>query len=64
MITGVKRRRADEPGADARPAHPIALLAALVLASATTAALVAQPIPSGFASSGVEHDDHDGPEDD
>lgn len=64
MITGVKRRRADEPGADARPAHPIALLAALMLASATTAALVAQPIPSGFASSGAEHEDHDGPEDD
>ena len=66
MITGAKKRRADEPGADARPAHPIALIAALVLASATTAVLAAQPIPSGFArlESAGEHEDYEGSGDD
>lgn len=66
MITGAKKRRADEPGADARAAHPFALVAALVLASATTAVLAAQPIPSGFASSesGGELEDYEGSGDD
>lgn len=49
MITGSKRRRADEPGSDARNAKPVALLAALVLGVGVSAALMIQP-PSNNAA--------------
>lgn len=43
MITGVKRRRRDEPGNDARRASSLRLLIALALSALATFALVAQP---------------------
>lgn len=49
MISGSKRRRADEPGSDARNAKPVALLAALVLGVGVSAALILQP-PSNYAA--------------
>lgn len=55
MISGVKQRRTDEPGADARAAHPIALAAALAVAVTTTLALAAQPIPTNFVGAESEH---------
>lgn len=43
MITGAKRRRADEPGNDARHASTVNLLLALGVGALATFALVAQP---------------------
>lgn len=43
MITGVKRRRADEPGNDARHASSLSLLLALGAGAIVTLALVSQP---------------------
>jgi cytochrome b len=61
MISGAKRRRADEPGEDAAPAHPFALIAALAFAATTTFALAAQPTPTtgdgaGFEQENGEHE--------
>lgn len=44
MITGRKRRRADEPGADARPASVAALLVALASGFSLAAFLMVQPV--------------------
>ncbi|HEX8900357.1 cytochrome b/b6 domain-containing protein [Vitreimonas sp.] len=55
MISGAKRRRPDEPGADARAAHPVALIVALALAATTTFALAAQPIPTDYVGAEAEH---------
>lgn len=46
MVTGSKRRRADEPGEDAEPASIIALLMALGAGVAVCLALMAQPLPT------------------
>lgn len=56
MFTGSKTRRADEPGNDAKRASVPALILALVLGAATTAALVMAP-PS--TSSAIGHGDYD-----
>jgi cytochrome b len=51
MITGVKRRRADEDGQDARRAGAASFLAASLLALLVAGALMAQP-PSSLATTG------------
>lgn len=43
MITGFKRRRADEPGADARRAGGLAFITAAILGAAVSVALMSQP---------------------
>jgi cytochrome b len=62
MLSGAKRRRADEPGEDAAAAHPVALIAALAFAAMTTFALAAQPKPTTVDGAGFEKEDgeHDG----
>lgn len=57
MISGAKRRRADEPGEDAAAAHPFALIAALAFAATTTFALAAQPTPTTSDGAGFEQED-------
>lgn len=61
MISGVKRRRADESGEDAAAAHPVALISALALAATTTFALAAQPTPTTGDGAGFEqeHGEHE-----
>jgi hypothetical protein len=44
MITGFKLRRADEPGADARKAGPIALIVALAVGIALAVSLMKAPV--------------------
>ena len=58
MVTGSKRRRADEPGTDARRASLFVLVLALGLGAVTTAALMSAP-PSTIlaADRGNEGDD-------
>lgn len=46
MITGAKRRRADEPGENAHHAGVFALIVTLTAAAAVSLALMAQPAPS------------------
>ena len=58
MITGIKTRRADEPGANARRAGLVALLVALIAATAVSAALMTTP-PSHLTSAGSAHGDDD-----
>jgi cytochrome b len=60
MITGLKQRRPDEPGANARRAGFLTLIVALGLGAATTAALVSMP-PSTLVPSerGGEAEDSD-----
>jgi hypothetical protein len=58
MITGRKVRRADEAGADARRAAPIALLVAVGLGLAASVALMAQP-PAAVGSFEVGQEQHD-----
>lgn len=43
MVTGTKKRRAEESGHDARKAGAVALLVSIAIAMTTTAALVAAP---------------------
>ncbi len=57
MISGAKRRRADEPGEDAAAAHPVALIAALAFAATTTFTLAAQPTPATVDGAGFEQED-------
>lgn len=56
MITGRKRRRADEPCADARQAGLLALGAALLIGVATTMVLLAQPSTQLNQGSTIERD--------
>lgn len=57
MITGSKRRRADEPGADAKRASMIALIAALLLGGAVSFGLMTQP-PASADGVSTEIDEH------
>lgn len=50
MLIGWKRRRADEPGQDARRASTFALIAALALGIGATAFLMSKPSPSGSSN--------------
>lgn len=62
MITGVKRRRADEPGNDARHASSLSLLLALGAGIIVTLSLVSQPPAqqaTGEASANYENALHD-----
>lgn len=55
MITGWKRRRADEPGADARRAGVLALVAAVLCGVVVAGALMSQPpAPSSAAAHSQE----------
>jgi cytochrome b len=63
MITGWKRRRADESGEDARRAGAFALVAALLLGIGASAALMAQP-PASSLSNVSEHESGQGGADD
>ncbi len=58
MITGRKVRRADEPGADERRAAPVALLVAVGLGLAVSAALMAQS-PADIGNSEIRQQDDD-----
>jgi cytochrome b len=60
MITGSKRRTADEPGGNARRASLLALFAAVALGVAASAVLMTAP-PSTFQASGIgaEHPESD-----
>ena len=57
MITGSKRRRADEPGEDAKRASMIALIAALGAGIVVSLALMAQSAPASARAS-AEIDEH------
>jgi cytochrome b len=57
MITGWKRRAADEPGADARRAGWPALLIAFALAASAAGALMAQPPSESRQLHGAEHEE-------
>lgn len=59
MITGAKRRRADEAGEPAKRAGFAALLAALVFGAAVSAALIVAPpgVSGGEHAGGGEHED-------
>lgn len=57
MLTGSKRRRADEPGEDAKRASTIALVAALGAGIAVSLALMAQS-PTAAAPADAEIDEH------
>ncbi len=64
MITGRKKRRADEPGEDARKAGPIALLFAILFGVATTAALMNLPTPAPQGGDGGhEYGEREGDDD-
>lgn len=64
MFTGSKRRRADEPGEDAKRASLVALAVALPASIAASFALMTQPTPASTWSSPeineghIESEDH------
>ncbi len=58
MITGAKRRRADEPGADAKRAGLVALAVALGLGVAVSLALMTQPSASSVGEGPKDQQRH------